>query len=185
MIFGYCRVSSLDQNLDRQIDAIKNCGIDERLIYCDKYTGTTLFRPQLDKLLQILHEEDGLIVTSLDRLARSAKDLFDLMDLFEKRKIVFKSLKENIDLSTPTGKLILGVFAVLNEFQRSIIIENAKEGIRAAKERGKVFGRPFKLSSFDYEGLLQQIEKGKSVDEMAKEFKVCRKTIYNYLRLKK
>lgn len=184
MLWGYARVSALDQNVDRQIDILKDNGVDERLIYIDKFTGTTLLRPSLEKLLKVLHEEDMLMVTSLDRLARSTKDLYELMDLFKRKGILFKSIKENIDFTTSTGKLIFGMFAIVNEFQRNIIIENAKEGYRAGKLRGKKYGRPLKLNAYELSSIKEELMKGKRIPEIAKELNITRQTLYNYLKEK-
>lgn len=182
MIFGYCRVSTLEQNPDRQIDALKLQGIDERLIYIDKYSGIKKNKPELTKLLLLLEESDTLIVTSYDRLTRDAMELFKLVELFNEKKIIFKSLKENLDISTATGKLCLGVFAHINEFMRTNIVETAKEGYRAGKERGKKYGRPNKLSLYEINAIQQEIAKGKTKQEIANDLKICRKTLYNYLK---
>ena len=138
--FGYARVSTADQNLDRQIDALQQYGID--LLFTEKMTGTKKHRPELDKLLERLSAGDVVAVESLSRLGRSTKDLLALIDRFEEQGVTLVSLKENIDTSTSTGRLLITVLSALAQFERDVIVERTNEGLKAARARGRKGGRP-------------------------------------------
>lgn len=137
---GYARVSTQDQNLERQIDALNAYGIDR--LYQEKMTGTRQHRPELDAMLSRLEEGDTVVVESLSRLGRSTKDLLMLIDLFESKKVKLVSLKENIDTSTSTGRLLITVLSALSQFERDVIVERTNEGLAAARARGRKGGRP-------------------------------------------
>lgn len=140
-LFGYARVSTVDQNLDRQIDELVKYGIQEDHLYTDKFTGSTMNRPAFEVMNHRLREGDIVITESLSRLSRTTKDLLHVIEDWQKRKITYISLKESIDFSTSTGKLILTVMASISEFERNIMKERVKEGIDAARARGRVGGR--------------------------------------------
>ena len=139
-IFGYARVSTGDQNLDRQIDALEKYGVD--IIYNEKMTGTKRDRPELAKLLDRMTEGDTVVVESLSRLGRSTKDLIELTELFEKRGVHLVSLKESIDTSTSTGKLLFTLMSAIAQFEREVIADRTREGLRSARARGRTGGRP-------------------------------------------
>lgn len=139
-IFGYARVSTEQQNLDRQLDALNKYGVD--IIFNEKMTGTKRNRPELTKMLDRLTEGDTVVVESLSRLGRSTKDLIELVDLFEKKKVHFVSLKEQIDTSSPTGKFLFTLMSAISQFERDVIAERTKEGLRSARARGRLGGRP-------------------------------------------
>lgn len=139
-IFGYARVSTEQQNLDRQLDALNKYGAD--IIFNEKMTGTKRNRPELSKMLDRLTEGDTVVVESLSRLGRSTKDLIELVDLFEKKKVHFVSLKEQIDTSSPTGKFLFTLMSAISQFERDVIAERTKEGLRSARARGRLGGRP-------------------------------------------
>ena len=139
-IFGYARVSTGDQNLDRQIDALEKYGVD--IIYNEKMTGTKRDRPELAKLLDRMTEGDTVVVESLSRLGRSTKDLIELTELFEKRGVHLVSLKESIDTSTSTGKLLFTLMSAIAQFERDVIADRTREGLRSARARGRTGGRP-------------------------------------------
>lgn len=139
-IFGYARVSTEQQNLDRQIDALKLYGVD--MIYNEKMTGTKRDRPELSKLLDRITEGDTVVVESLSRLGRSTKDLIELTELFEKKGVHLVSLKESIDTSTSTGKLLFTLMSAIAQFERDVIADRTKEGLRSARARGRTGGRP-------------------------------------------
>lgn len=138
--FGYARVSTEQQNLDRQIDALKQYGVD--MIYNEKMTGTKRDRPELSKLLDRITEGDTVVVESLSRLGRSTKDLLELTELFEKKGVHLVSLKESIDTSTSTGKLLFTLMSAIAQFERDVIADRTKEGLRSARARGRTGGRP-------------------------------------------
>ena len=143
MDFGYCRVSTKDQNIDRQIKALTDRGIDERNIFCDRgVSGSRESRPELDKLLDTLRSGDTLTVLAFDRLARSTRQLLALSERFEREGIDLISIDDHIDTTTNIGKFTFVVLAAVAELERSILLERQAEGIAIAKEQGKFKGRP-------------------------------------------
>ena len=140
MIRAYARVSTADQNLDRQLDALKNYGID--VLYCEKMSGTKKSRPELDRMLKEVEDGDTIVIESLSRLGRSVKNLAELMEMFNNRNIRLVSLKETIDTTTPTGKLLFSIMSSLAQFERDILVERTQEGLAAARARGICGGRP-------------------------------------------
>jgi len=137
---GYARVSTNEQNLDRQTDELQKYGVDE--LFTEKISGTITSRPELDKVKLVARENDVIIVESLSRLGRSSKDLLNLLDDFESRKIKVVSLKEQIDTATPTGKMLVTVLSALSQFERDIIVSRTISGLASARARGRVGGRP-------------------------------------------
>ena len=140
MRFGYARVSTKEQNLDRQLDQLAAANVDR--VFSDKISGAKESRPELDKMLSMLREGDTVIVCSYDRLARSSKQLFDLAERFNANGIALVSLKEGTDTSTPQGRFFFAMCAAMAQFERELIKERQAEGIAAAKARGRQFGRP-------------------------------------------
>ena len=138
MIIGYARVSTEDQNLDGQIDALTAAGAER--IFSDKITGTARSRPELDRLLDQLRQGDVITVTKYDRLARSLRDLLDIVDTIQAQGAGFRSLAEDIDTTTPAGRLVFHVFASIAQFERERISERTKEG-RMRRLRPIDFGR--------------------------------------------
>src|SRR5438874_10712750 len=140
MLIGYARVSKNEQNLDLQIDALKAVGCEK--IFHDKITSLKEERKGLDEALTFLRPGDVLVVWKLDRLGRTLRHLIDLIAMFNQKGIGFKSLKETIDTTTSTGKLVFHIFAALAEFERDIIHERTQAGLEAARARGHMGGRP-------------------------------------------
>lgn len=140
MVYGYARVSTADQNLDRQRDMLEKYGVDK--IFCEKMSGTKKHRPELDKLLSILQEGDVVVIESLSRLGRSVKNLADLLDTFNERRLRLISLKETIDTTSSTGKLLFTILSSLAQFERDVLVERTREGLNAARARGRCGGRP-------------------------------------------
>lgn len=138
--FGYARVSTEIQNLDRQMDALKKYGVD--IIYNEKMTGTKKDCPELTKMLERMTANDTVVVESLSRLGRSTKDLIDLTELFEQKGVHLVSLKESIDTSTSTGKLLFTLMSAIAQFERDTIADRTREGLRSARARGRKGGRP-------------------------------------------
>ena len=138
--FGYARVSTEQQNLDRQLDMLTQYGVD--YIFNEKMTGTKRNRLELNKLLDRLMAGDTVVVESLSRLGRSTKDLIELVELFEKKRVHLVSLKEQIDTSTPAGKLLFTLMSAIAQFERDVIAERTREGLNAARARGRIGGRP-------------------------------------------
>lgn len=139
-VFGYARVSTEAQNLDRQLDALKNYGVD--IIYNEKITGTKKNRPELTKLLDRITEGDTVVVESLSRLGRSTKDLIELTEIFQSKGVNFVSLKEAIDTNSPTGKLLFTLMSAIAQFERDVIADRTLEGLKSARARGRTGGRP-------------------------------------------
>ncbi|MGE6230917.1 recombinase family protein [Paenibacillus chitinolyticus] len=140
MKIAYARVSTADQSLDLQLDALERFGYDK--IYMEKASGGKDDRPELAKALENLREGDTFIIYKLDRLARSTLKLIETLDLLNKNSVEFVSLSDNIDTSTASGKAMFGMMAVFAEFERSIIRERTVAGLKAARARGRMGGRP-------------------------------------------
>ena len=140
MILGYARVSTDSQNLDRQLDALKKYGIDK--LYCEKMSGTKKSRPELDRMMKEIDDGDTIVIESLSRLGRSVKNLAELMEVFNSRNIRLISLKETIDTTSPTGRLLFTILSSLAQFERDVLVERTREGLNAARARGRCGGRP-------------------------------------------
>ncbi|MCA0948490.1 recombinase family protein [Salipiger pacificus] len=176
MIFGYARVSTDDQNLDAQTDALRAAGAKH--IFADKISGATRKRPQLDYLLEQLRPGDVIVVTKYDRLARSLRDLLDIVELIQERDVGFRSLAEDIDTTTPAGRLIFHVFASIAQFERERISERTREGLEAAKKRGRIGGRPPALTASQRaEVRRMRDEDGRRLSEIAQLFRVSVQTV--------
>ena len=179
MQVGYARVSTQDQNPDLQLDALKKAGCEK--VFEEKASGAKRNRPELKASLDYLRKGDVLVVWKLDRLARSLKQLIETVELLEERGIGFMSLTENIDTTTSSGKLIFHIFASLAEFERSMIRERTQAGLQAARDRGKIGGRPPALSEEDQAAARAMLkDKGMSVGTIAKRLGVSRSTLYRY-----
>ena len=139
MKYGYIRVSTSEQNTDRQIDAMKDLKIEK--YFEEKISAKDTNRPQLQKLLDEVRAGDTIYVKDFSRLARSTKDLLDIIEQLKQKEVSLVSLKENLDTSTPTGKLMLTMIAAIYEFERDNILERQREGIKIAKDRGVYKGR--------------------------------------------
>lgn len=143
MLLGYARVSTEDQNLDRQTDQLKDLGISMENIYTEKMTGTKKDRPVLLNLLEYARTGDEIVVTDLTRISRSTKDLISLVEDLGNRGINLKSLKESwLDTGTAQGKLMFTIIAGLSQFERDLISERTKDGLKSARARGRTGGRP-------------------------------------------
>ena len=136
---AYIRVSTVEQNEDRQLENLKQYQIDR--IFSEKVSAKDTKRPQLQEMLRYVREGDTVYINDFSRLARSTMDLLSIVEQLQSMNVQFVSLKENIDTSTPTGKLMLQMIAAINEFERANLLERQREGIRCAKERGAYKGR--------------------------------------------
>jgi len=176
MIIGYARVSTDDQNLDAQTDALKAAGAER--IFSDKISGTKRDRPELSKLLDQLRSGDVVVVAKYDRLARSLRDLLHLVDAIKNRSAGFRSLAEDIDTTTPAGRLVFHVFASIAQFERERIAERTKEGLQSAKARGRVGGRPPALTAAQKaEVRRMRDDEQRAISEIARLFKVSERTV--------
>ena len=177
MRIGYARVSTDDQTLDLQRDALKRGRCRE--VYEEQASGKNIARPQLESCLKSLREGDTLVVWRLDRLGRNLADLVKLIADLERRQINFESLTEKIETGSPMGRLVFHVFAALAEFERNLIRERTVSGLKAARARGRTGGRPAKLSSKDIRTIRALLRTAEMpVGEIAARFGVARSTLY-------
>ncbi|MCG7495228.1 recombinase family protein [Thalassobius sp. Cn5-15] len=171
MIIGYARVSTADQNLDAQLDALKEAGAGR--VFSETISGATAKRPELKRLLDQLRDGDVVVVTKYDRLARSLRDLLDIVDAIKERGAGFRSLAEDIDTTTPAGELIFHVFASIAHFERRRIAERTREGLAAARKRGRIGGHPPALSPDQKaEVIRMRDEERRALRDIADLFKV-------------
>jgi DNA invertase Pin-like site-specific DNA recombinase len=182
MLIGYARVSTQDQNLDLQIDALKAAGCQR--LFSDKTSGAKVDRPGLEEALAFArdHQGDTLVVWKLDRLGRSLPHLIAAVKNLDDRGIGFRSLKESIDTTTSTGRLVFHVFAALAEFERDIIRERTGAGLAAARARGRRGGRPKSLDEAKQRQALTLYEdKSNTIDEICRTLRIGRTTLYRYV----
>jgi DNA invertase Pin-like site-specific DNA recombinase len=180
MLVGYARVSTHDQDLSLQLDALQAAGCDK--IYTEKASGAQRDRPQLQAALDYMRDQDTLVVWKLDRLARSLKQLIDTVEALGERGIGLRSLTESLDTTTSGGKLVFHLFAALAEFERSVIRERTRSGLQAARRRGRLGGRPPALTGQDLtaaKALLRDPEI--TVAQAAKRLGVAPSTLYRHL----
>ena len=180
MLIGYARVSTIDQNLDLQMDALKTAGCDK--VFADKLSGAKDDRPGLQEALEYAREGDTLVVWRLDRLGRSLPHLIQTTTGLEQRGVGFKSLQEGIDTTTSGGKLVFHIFAALAEFERSLTRERTQAGLKAARARGRNGGRPKALT--DHQLKMAEAMLGApdtTMVQVAEHFGVARSTLYRLL----
>lgn len=180
MLVGYARVSTQDQNPNLQSDALKAAGCEK--IFVEKASGAQRERPELTAALSYMREGDSLVVWKLDRLARSLPQLIETVARLEAQGIGFRSLTEAIDTTTAGGKLVFHIFGALAEFERSVIRERTRAGLKAARDRGRTGGRPPALSPADLAAAKAMLRDPTiTVDEVAKRLKVSPATLYRHL----
>ncbi|WMJ24329.1 recombinase family protein [Paludicola sp. MB14-C6] len=182
MKIGYIRVSTISQNIDRQVDALSQCGCEK--IFIDKCTGTKANRPQLEKLFEQLRKNDIVIVTELSRFGRSTKDLINLVEQVESQGAQFISLKEDIDTTSAMGKFFFTIVCAFSQLQRDIIVQNTKEGLKAARARGRKGGRP-KVDSKALDNAVKLYKtKTLSIKEIENVTGISKSSLYKYLNQK-
>lgn len=180
MRFGYMRVSTIDQNLDRQKEQLEDFGCER--IFFEKVTGTKRDRPELNYMLEFLRPDDTVVVTDLTRLSRSTKDLIEITELISKRGTHLKSLKESwLDTTTAHGKMLFTIFSGIAQFERDLTSERTKEGILAARKRGKLPGRP-KADKEKIQYALYLMEQGLSRTDAAEKAGISRMTLYRKIQ---
>lgn len=179
MLVGYCRVSTAEQRLDLQRNALQTAGCGR--LFMDKTSGVARERPGLERALAACKPGDTLIVWKLDRLGRSLPHLIELVRGLEARGVGFRSLTESLDTTTPGGRLIFHVFAALGEFERDLIRERTKAGLAAARERGRVGGRPRRATSDKLDVARKLLAAGTPPLEVANLIGVGRSTLYRWL----
>ncbi len=176
MIIGYARVSTDDQSLDSQTDALSAAGAEK--VFADKISGSRRARPELDRMLEQLRDGDVVTVTKYDRLARSLKDLLEIVEAIGERGAGFRSLAEDIDTTTPAGRLVFHVFASIAQFERERISERTREGLASARKRGRIGGRPPALTAAQKaEVRRMRDEEQRAISEIARLFRVSDRTI--------
>lgn len=184
MQVGYARVSTEDQNLALQIEALTKMGCQK--IYQEKISSMKAQRPALTTLLNHLRAGDTLVVWKLDRLGRSLKELIALITTLSERQVHFKSLNENIDTSTPTGQLVFHIFCALAEFEREVIRQRTLAGLQAARARKQVLGRPKGLSKAAQQKAQAAAslyrEGSLSVRALCSHLHIAPPTLYRYLK---
>jgi DNA invertase Pin-like site-specific DNA recombinase len=184
MKIGYARVSTKEQSLNLQEDALQKEGCTK--IYSEQISGAKSERPKLKEMIEQLRKGDIIVVWKLDRLGRSLRDLVNLVAQFQDLDVGFKSLQDNIDTTTPAGKLTFHLFAALAEFERDIISSRTKAGLEAARARGRSGGRPKGLSkkAQDKARLAESLykEKERSITEICDHLEISKPTLYRYLR---
>jgi DNA invertase Pin-like site-specific DNA recombinase len=180
MKIGYARVSTLDQNLDMQMDALQSAGCEQ--IFQEKMSGKKDDRPELQRCLDSLRKGDTLVVYKLDRLGRSTFKLLELTSELEKRGVEFVSIRDNIDTSTAVGKAMFRMMAVLAEMERDIIAERTQAGLQAARARGRVGGRP-KTDKMKVVTALALYDAGQmTVPEITQATGVSKPTLYRAIK---
>jgi DNA invertase Pin-like site-specific DNA recombinase len=178
-IFAYARVSTEQQSLDRQLDALNKYGVD--IMYTEKMTGTKRERPELNKMLERLTSGDTVVIESLSRLGRSTKDLIELTEIFASKGVNLVSLKESIDTSTSTGKLLFTLMSAIAQFERDTIADRTREGLNAARARGKNGGRPKIPQETIQKAIKLYNTKQYTLTEIAALTGVKKSTLYRYL----
>ncbi len=182
---GYARVSRTEQNLELQVDALREKGCKK--IFTDKITGTKFERKELTAALAFLRDGDVLVVWKLDRLGRSLKHLIETVNKLEERNIGFVSLTESIDTTTPGGKLIFHIMGALAEFERDLIRERTHAGLDAARARGRKGGRPKTVEASSKVALAQKLyaDKTHEIKDICKDLHISRATLYRYVNMGK
>jgi len=177
---GYGRVSTQDQNLEAQADALKKTGADK--IFIEKITGTKASRPELDKLREQMRKGDTVVVTRLDRLGRSTKDLLGIASELEENGVELEVLEQNINTKTPEGRLFFTMVAAMAEFEHSLMVARTKDGLAAARARGRLGGRKPKLSEAQKKQVKKLYdERELTVREIAALFAITPPTVYRAL----
>lgn len=180
MKIGYARVSTEEQNLDRQLDILKQAGCDR--IFEEKVSGIKRDRPELNKMLDQIRTGDLIIISDLTRLSRSVKDLFSLVEQIEEKGANIKSIKESwVDTTTAQGKLMFTIFAGISQFERDLISQRTIEGLNAARARGKKGGRPKTNEKEIKLAFKMYNSKNYSISEITKATGVSKTTLYRYI----
>ena len=179
MLIGYARVSTQDQNLDFQIDALTKAGCHR--LFDDKVSGSRAERPGLARALDMLREGDTLVVWKLDRLGRSVKNLVDLVGQLHKQGVQFKSLTDAIDTGTPSGRFFFHVMASLAEMERELIVERTRAGLDVARQLGRKGGRKRKMTDSKIESARKLLTSGVPPKDVARNLGVSVPTLYRWV----
>ncbi len=176
---GYARVSTIGQSLEIQLSKLKEFGCDE--IFKDKHSGTTADRPNLKQCRKYVRKGDSLVITKLDRLARSTYHLTQIAEELKEKGVDLIVLDQNIDTSTPTGKLLFNMLASIAEFETEIRKERQMEGIAKAKEKGVRFGRKSKLINGQIEEMRRERDRGIKISELMSKYSLSKASVYRLL----
>jgi DNA invertase Pin-like site-specific DNA recombinase len=179
MVFGYARVSTEDQKLDLQLDALEKYGCER--IFNEKMTGTRKDRPQLEEMLKYIRPGDKVVVYKLDRISRSTKHLIELCELFQEKGVDFISIQDSIDTSTSMGKFIFTIMSGLAQLERDIIAERTKAGLEAARSRGRLGGRPSKDRTKVEMALMMYDSKKYSISDIIEATGISKTSLYRYI----
>ncbi len=184
MLIGYARVSTNEQNLNLQRDALRKAGVTAKNSFTDKITGTKAERPGLTAALSRLREGDTLVVWRLDRLGRSLPHLIETVTALQRQGVAFQSITENIDTSSATGKLVFHIFGALAEFERNLIKERTIAGLSAARARGRTGGRPPLDTSSRKVAAAKKLYRDttNSIPEICRMLDISRATLYRYIK---
>lgn len=180
MLIGYARVSTDDQNLDLQVDALKAAGCER--IHTDQMPGAAKSRPGLEEALRYLRPGDTLVVWKLDRLGRTVKGLVELIEALHGNGVQFRSLTDSIDTSTTAGRFFFHVMAALAQMERELIRERTNAGLKAARARGRLGGRKPKMDASKVDVARRLLDSGVPATEVAKNLGIGRATLYRSLR---
>lgn len=185
MKIGYARVSTKDQNVDLQIEALKKVGCEK--IYHEKISGATKNRPELDKMLEQFRQGDELYVWRLDRLGRSLKHIIDLVLGLNDKGVIIKGISDGVDTSTSSGRLFLNIMASLSEYERELIRERTNAGLQSARARGRTGGRPkgFTKETVSKLLIMRSVYRdySKTPEEIYKALGLTRATFYRYAKI--
>ncbi|MFK4836949.1 recombinase family protein [Microbacterium sp. ZW T2_14] len=176
---GYSRVSTIDQNPDAQRDALTAANVDR--LFIEHFSGTKASRPEWDKVKDLLRPGDTLVVTRLDRMSRSAKDLLEIGEWLEKRGVDLEATEQRINTKSPEGRMFFTILAAFAQFERDLIVARTRDGLAAARARGRKGGRKPKLTAQKIADIKRKYEGGDTVQSIATYFGVSRPTIYRAL----
>ncbi|CAM3372874.1 recombinase family protein [Vagococcus fessus] len=178
-IYGYARVSTKSQDLNRQLEILSHYQCDQ--ILTEKISGTKSNRPELTKLKDSVRSGDSVVIESWSRLGRSTRDLIELVDFFSEKGVQVISVKENFDTTTPQGKLMLTVFQAFSEFERDLIVQRTKEGLASARARGRIGGRP-RLNEKKVSQALKLYKENYPVSDITELTGISKATLYRRLK---
>jgi DNA invertase Pin-like site-specific DNA recombinase len=184
MLIGYARVSTIDQNLDLQLDALRNVSCEK--LFEDRISGSKSDRPGLTKALEQLRKGDTLVVWKLDRLGRSLRHLIELINELQEKGIMFRSIQDGIDTSSSIGQFFFHITGAFAELEKNLVKERTKAGLDAARARGRTGGRKPSLNQKQIQMMLEIYEgRSTSISEICEQFKISRKTFYRYIEKSK
>jgi len=182
VLVGYMRVSTAEQNLALQRDALLSAGVAPERIYDDTCSGTVTSRPGLARALDVAREGDALVIWKLDRIGRSLRHVVELVDGLQKRGVGLKVLTGGIDTTSSTGRLVFGIFATLAEFERDLILERTMAGLAAARARGRAGGRPRLMTRAKLRtAMAMMADRGNAATDVAEQLGISVSTLYAYV----